>query len=106
MKGHNEDYERANALGQRTGLIGNRIDPEVVDLADKANNELIIGNYDKAIAHLDRAIKIAPDFAPAYVGRGDAKDAKGDYDGAIADYNRAVELDPSFADAYYNRGRY
>ncbi|MDR1363285.1 MAG: tetratricopeptide repeat protein [Spirochaetaceae bacterium] len=46
--------------------------------------------YDKAITDYNRAVRLDPDFALAYNGRGNAYDGKGDYDRAIADCNQAV----------------
>ncbi|WP_310411869.1 tetratricopeptide repeat protein [Chamaesiphon sp. OTE_8_metabat_110] len=56
------------------------------------------------IADLDRAIKINPNDAIAYVEKGLAKYNQGDKQGAIADYDRAIKINPNFADAYSNRG--
>lgn len=63
------------------------------------------GDYDGAIAELNKAIELDPRRAEAYAERGWARRHKGDYDGAIADYSRAIELDPKFSRSrYYNRG--
>ena len=52
----------------------------------------------------NRAIKLDPKNAKAYVYRGDACCQKGDSERGIADYNQAVQLDPKLAVAYNNRG--
>ncbi len=62
------------------------------------------GNYLGAIADLNRAIELDPNFARAYSNRGNTKDELGDSSGAIADYNRAIELNPKYDGAYLNRG--
>jgi len=62
------------------------------------------GDYKGAIADLNQAIKIKPDYANAYNGRGVAKYNLGDKQGAIADYNQAIKIKPDYADAYHNRG--
>jgi tetratricopeptide (TPR) repeat protein len=62
------------------------------------------GEFVRAIADYDRAIKVKPDYAQAYNDRGIARNDKGDYDEAIRDYNRAIELKADFAQAYNNRG--
>jgi tetratricopeptide (TPR) repeat protein len=61
-------------------------------------------DYHGAIADYDTAIRLNPDFAMAYSGRGNAKKDLGDRKGALADYDTAIRLDPDFAIAYNNRG--
>lgn len=62
------------------------------------------GQYDRAIAHYDRAIQIRPRFAKAFFNRALAYRSKGEYDRAITDYNKAIKLKPGYAEAYNNRG--
>ncbi len=49
-------------------------------------------------------IRLDPNEARAYRGRGIAYSAKGDYDDAIADYTEANRLDPKDAVTYAVRG--
>ena len=58
----------------------------------------------KAIEYLNEAIRLKPDFAMAYVGRGLAYGKFGQYQRAIKDYDEAIRLNPDFAAAYSNRG--
>ena len=44
---------------------------------------------------LDRAIELAPDYAPALGARGDVRRALGDREGAIADYDAFLRLSPT-----------
>jgi tetratricopeptide (TPR) repeat protein len=62
-----------------------------------------MGQFDRAIADYDEAIKRDPVMADAYKSRGDAYYDKRQLDRAIADYTRAIEVDPKFAQAYQNR---
>jgi tetratricopeptide (TPR) repeat protein len=62
------------------------------------------GDYDRAIADYNQALRIDPQNAWAYNNRGIAWRNKGDYDRAIADYNQALRIDPQNAWAYNNRG--
>jgi tetratricopeptide (TPR) repeat protein len=62
------------------------------------------GDLANAIGRFDRAIKIDPKYFPAYIERGNAKDAMRDFSGAIADYTTAIALNSKSAHAHYNRG--
>ena len=62
------------------------------------------GEFDKAIADCDRALKIEPHFE-AYSIRGDAYFQKQDYDRAIANYIKAKRLDAQVARAYLQRAK-
>ena len=60
--------------------------------------------YDKAIEHYTETINLNPEFAIAYVNRGNVYANKGAFDTAIQDYTKAIDLNPEFAETYYNRG--
>ena len=60
------------------------------------------GEYDRAIADYDQALKLAPS-AEGYFNRGNAHLAKRDYDRAIDDYNQSIKLKSDFAAAFDNR---
>ena len=62
------------------------------------------GQYDQAISHYTRALKINPRYAAAYLNRGVAYGKKGQYDQTITDYTMALKIDPRYAEAYSNRG--
>ena len=61
-------------------------------------------NYDDAIADINQAIKLFPDFAYSYYNRADLHAISGRLPDAYDDYTRAIELNPNFGEAYYNRG--
>ncbi len=65
---------------------------------------LNMGEYEKAVQQLDRALESDPTCIQAYYDRGLAYAQWQHYEQAIADFSRAIELDPRYADAYYNRG--
>ncbi len=71
---------------------------------NSAYNKGESGDYQGAIADYNQAINIKPDYADAYLNRGNAKKNLGDKQGAIADYNQAINIKPDYADAYNNRG--
>jgi len=57
-----------------------------------------------AIEDFDEAIRLNPNFAEAFDGRGDAYRLGSDPNHAIADYDKAIELKPDYADAFKGRG--
>jgi len=60
--------------------------------------------YDKAIQDTSTAIKLNPNFYPAYYIRGASYRRKGDYDKAIQDTSTAIKLNPNYSLAYGTRG--
>jgi lipoprotein NlpI len=62
------------------------------------------GDYDRAIADYDEAIRLDPQDPLAYYNRGVAWHGKHDYDRAIADYDQAIRLNPQDPQAYDSRG--
>jgi tetratricopeptide (TPR) repeat protein len=52
------------------------------------------GDFDRAIADYDEALRIKPDYAEALKNRGIAYEKKGDFDRAIADYDEALRIKP------------
>ena len=62
------------------------------------------GEYNRAIADFDMAIKVRPKDAEAYVKRDTAYASKDDYNRAIADFDMAISLMPKRASFYTMRG--
>ncbi len=62
------------------------------------------GQFDRAIADFDQAIRLDPRNAGAFHDRGTAHDRKGQFDRAIADYDQAIQLRPDLAVAFTDRG--
>lgn len=73
----------------------------LMDLADTAYRET---NYDQAINNYAEVIRLKPDAAEAFNGRGGAYYFKGSNDLALADFNEAIRLKPDFDKAFNNRG--
>ena len=65
--------------------------------------ELEKGQYDRAIADYNKALKLNPKSYKAYLGKGVVYSSKGQYDRAIADFNKAIKLNPRYGEAYNNR---
>ncbi|MBX6323434.1 MAG: tetratricopeptide repeat protein, partial [Rhodospirillaceae bacterium] len=61
------------------------------------------GDYEEALADLNDAVWLAPDYAPAYLNRGVVLQLLGRDDEARADFDRTIRLDPSLPEAYCNR---
>jgi tetratricopeptide (TPR) repeat protein len=69
-------------------------------------------DHSQAISEYSRAIELQPDYAEAYIGRGEAYQAQCDWSKAKADYTQAIAVldeairrNPKDAEAYYQRGR-
>jgi tetratricopeptide (TPR) repeat protein len=60
--------------------------------------------YDKAINEFSEAIRLDPNYVPAYVSRGNAYAIHGAGDKAIDDFTEAIRLDPNVAIIYFDRG--
>ncbi len=61
--------------------------------------------YDQAIQAYQKVIELSPDNAEAFVGLGDARQAKGQYDEAIAEYRKALRLEPESARVHFGLGK-
>ena len=70
----------------------------------RAQGLLRSGQYEESIPQFDVVIRLVPDFAEAYHGRGLAYYNEDQIDRALEDFDKAIELKADFADAYRNRG--
>ena len=73
-------------------------------LVSQGNTDSNAGDYDRAIADFNEAIRLDPKSSLAFINRGDTYTNKGDHDRAIADYNEAIRLDANNALALSARG--
>jgi len=62
------------------------------------------GDAEPALSLLDRAIQVAPTFAPMWGLHGAALQAAGRNDEALQSYDRAIELKPDFTEVLLNSG--
>ncbi len=60
--------------------------------------------YQEALRSYDRAIRIAPNFAEAFIGKGRVLSEVGYYEEALASFNQAHQLNPNLASAWHWRG--
>ena len=92
-------------------------EPRAIDFFGRAMDYITLRNYPAAIADLDKAIALTPDFALAYFQRGVARydmlkaggsapglDPKLEMRSVITDLNKAAELSPRLAYAHFNKG--
>lgn len=84
--------------------------PRPITAAQKAliyNNRslvyMVLKNYQRAIADLDRAIALESHNYNAYFDRGCVHYRQGNYSAAIEDFDRVVRLEPNFTQAYVSR---
>jgi tetratricopeptide (TPR) repeat protein len=61
------------------------------------------GDFPRAIANLDQAIRLAPNDAQAYDARGNAWDEIGNFDNALADYDEAIRIDAGNPAFFHDR---
>ena len=59
--------------------------------------------YDEALKAYDEVIRIEPNDAEAWYGRGSALHALGNYDDAINAYDEAIRLDPNYTLAWFSK---
>lgn len=102
--------------------------PRAIDYFGRAMDQLTLRNYPAAIADLDKAIAVAPDFTVAYFmraiarrcqlrGHSDTSSSGSSYTSELGvatqkvelqkvmdDIDKVIELSPSMAIAYYNKG--
>ena len=72
--------------------------------SNRGNQRERMGEFDKAIADHDEAIRTDPTYAAGFMHRGNAYARHGDFERAIADHTEAIRLGPKDANAFYNRG--
>jgi tetratricopeptide (TPR) repeat protein len=72
--------------------------------SNRANQRERVGDYEKAIADHNEAIRTDPAYASGFMHRGNAYARHGDFDRAVADHSEAIRLAPKDADSFYNRG--
>jgi serine/threonine protein kinase/tetratricopeptide (TPR) repeat protein len=82
--------------------IGPKIRSE--EAFDRAIQEYKNRDLKASIADFTEAIRLKPDYADAFVGRGCAYSELKQYDRTISDYTEAIRLKPDDALAFHNRG--
>lgn len=62
------------------------------------------GDFGAADGQFTKAIRIFPEYADAYLGRGKARQAAGQSEAALADFEKAIAINPTLELAYTARG--
>ncbi|MEZ2301805.1 MAG: tetratricopeptide repeat protein [Microcoleus sp.] len=75
-----------------------------VNFNQQGETYLSQGKLEEAIASCEQALKIHPNFAPAYKTLGNALQAQGRVEEARHWYAKAIEIEPNFAEVYANLG--
>jgi tetratricopeptide (TPR) repeat protein len=85
--------------------IAQNTSPKVEEYYRLAKQKYEKGDYQGALADLNRVIQLDPNYAKPYHSRSTVKILGfKDYQGALVDLNRAISIDPNFAKAYASRG--
>lgn len=63
------------------------------------------GNFADSIQAYDEAIRLDPEYAAAWNGKGKALIRYGTIEQALACFDEAIRLDPDFVEAWYNKGK-
>lgn len=72
--------------------------------AYRADLYIEVKEYQKALADLDKAVQLKPNFYFAYWRRGIAYTRLEAYDKAVEDLTQAIKINPKFTGAYCDRG--
>ncbi|MBT8218876.1 MAG: tetratricopeptide repeat protein [Bacteroidia bacterium] len=79
--------------------VGGTLIAQASQLAEGSEKE---AKLNKAVASLDRALAVHPNYKNAYLLRGNAHNNLKNFDIAILDYNQALRLDPDYQEAMNN----
>lgn len=71
---------------------------------DRGVEQCLAGDFEKAIASFDKAVKFKPDFHQAWFNRGIALGNLKKFKKAIESYDKAVEFKPDYYEAWYIQG--
>jgi TolB-like protein/class 3 adenylate cyclase/Tfp pilus assembly protein PilF len=113
-----DDPAHEAAEAARTAQRAMELDPSDARVLTFYAQTLIynVGRLEEAIACLDRALRVDPNYANAWMWRGNARAYLGDAERAIEDLQQALRLSPldvtswiaqtTMANAHFLRGRY
>ena len=96
------EQAKANAE-EAVRLLSNAQDKLEVNWA-RGEANYVLGNYDEAIANLDKALLENSDHAGVLLCLGKSYFRKDDFEKAILSLSKSVQLKPKWVEAYYHRG--
>jgi tetratricopeptide (TPR) repeat protein len=79
-------------------------DPNFDDLLKKGNQQLAVGETDKAIELFQKSVKKYPQSAACHTALGKALKRRGKLSEAKAEFKCASEMESNYADAFYELG--
>ena len=82
-----------------------RLRLSVPGLLKAGRMHLFLKEYEPALDHFSRAVRIAPYLSEAYCGCGAAHQGLGDVERALAEFDRAIQCDPRMVPAFIQRAR-
>ncbi|MEO6716789.1 MAG: hypothetical protein ABIM50_06020 [Novosphingobium sp.] len=95
--------DAVKAIAACTKIIRARGPELVLAWYDRAIAYRLTRKFDRALADLDRSIRLQRDFAAGFVERGIVLYELREYTRAIADDDAAISLKPDLAEAFNNR---
>ena len=94
------DWDTAARLLEQAHMI----EPEAVDILYYLGEAFRLDQKARqALEAYEKAVKMDPGFAPAYLGRARARRMINPKTGVLADLEKAISLDPQFGEAYLER---
>ncbi len=67
-------------------------------------SQFMLNDLPQALANINKAIEIKPDYSPAWFNKGNIEYAQKDYNAALLSYNKTIEYEPKNSSALYDRG--
>jgi tetratricopeptide (TPR) repeat protein len=98
------DYDKAIELCNKALALDLNLTRRSIATLERGSLLWQKGEYEKADADYEEAIKINPRNAMAYVYRGNSLDDRGESDDALKDYEEAIRINPREYFAYCHRG--
>lgn len=101
------EVDRRDKVAACTAVIdGKQLEGDEIATAYYFRGEALkdMAQWDKAMADLTEAIRLAPDASAPYAARGDLLSNTEKFDQAIADFDRAIQLEPKDGYLFRQRG--
>ena len=98
---YRQGIERYNTALNSTETIADG--DKALILNDLGAAQILLKQYEAAIANLDLAIKLDPDSERSHFNRGCAYHHQGNYLAGINDFSQVIQLDSNYTEAYISR---